>query len=163
MRILRKIAKGLGICLVVMVVILIVFYLEEDWRGARDWAKCQRDLAARGEVLDLRTLAPPGDPKDDLSKVPIYAEAIREDMKPRAPPNFAGITRQTVLKETELPRLDRIAIDLDGDETAERPEPRNYLRGEPQDLAAWQHYYRSRPGAHLPSVASTPAQDVSWH
>ncbi len=64
--------------LLVLILLLVLFYVEEDWRGARDWVACQRELAAKGETLDLRQLAPPGKPEDDLSKVPIFAEMYQQ-------------------------------------------------------------------------------------
>ena len=33
------------------IVFLPLLHVEEDWRGARDWAACQRDLAAKGEIM----------------------------------------------------------------------------------------------------------------
>ena len=62
----------------IVAILLILLYAEEDWRGARDWAACQKELAAKGETLDLRQLAPPGKPEDDLSKVPIYAPMYKD-------------------------------------------------------------------------------------
>jgi hypothetical protein len=73
-RFFRKAAIWLARIAVVLIVLLVVFYAEEDWRGARDWAACQKELEAKGETLDLRQLVPPGKPEDDLSKVPIFAE-----------------------------------------------------------------------------------------
>jgi hypothetical protein len=78
-RFLKKALRWTAIALATLFVLLLAIYAEEDWRGARDWAACQRDLAAKGETLDLRQLAPPGNPADDLSKVPIFAELYKEN------------------------------------------------------------------------------------
>lgn len=129
---------GLGALLVVLVVI---FYAEEDWRGARDWAACQRELAAKGETLDLRQLAPAGKPEDDLSKAPIFAPLYAKEMVADAP------IKQV---DTHFHDPDFLA----------GPKPSRYQMDAPIDLEAWQKYYRSLPKIHLPSQPGSPAQDV---
>ena len=119
---------------------IALFYLEEDWRGAREWAQCQKEMAAKGEILDLRTLCPPGNPKDDLSKVPIFAEAIAAD------------TKQT--------RLSRLDGSLGSPDVNNLPPSAIYYKGQPVNLIAWQHYYKTLPEAHLSGPSGTPAQDV---
>jgi hypothetical protein len=52
------------ICLGALVLTLVLFYAEEDWRGKRAWEKCKRELAAKGEVLDWEALIPPPVPDD---------------------------------------------------------------------------------------------------
>jgi hypothetical protein len=126
---------------VFLIVVLIFFYAEEDWRGARAWAACQRDLAAKGETLDLRQLAPPGKPEDDLSKVPIFAPLDEKEVDPQAP-------------------IEQVAIELGAPYSADYPKSSSYLRGQSFDLAAWQKYYRTLPSAHLTGQGTTPAQDV---
>jgi len=85
-RFLRKALIGLAWLAAALVVLLALFYAEEDWRGARDWAACQKELAAKGESLDLRVLAPPGKPEDALSKAPIFAEKVSQP-----PTRFEGL------------------------------------------------------------------------
>jgi len=141
-------AKGFA----VLIVLLLIFYAEEDWRGARDWAACQKELQAKGEILDLRQLAPPGKPEDDLSKVPIFAEIYQQP-----PPNFIGLIRQDSPKST---RLDRIDVYLGSNDYDKYPKNVGYLQGHPLDLVAWQKFYRTLPQAHLTDPKATPAQDV---
>ena len=78
-RFFRKALIWLAKLTAVLVVLLILLYAEEDWRGARDWAACQKELAAKGESLDLRQLCPPGKPEDDLSKAPIFAPLYQKE------------------------------------------------------------------------------------
>jgi hypothetical protein len=140
-RFLRKTLIWLARIAAILIVFLIILYAEEDWRGARDWVTCQKELQAKGETLDLRQLAPPGKPEDDLSKVPIFAPLYQEEDNPKAPFN-------------------QIKVDFSADYSELYPKPSSYLKGEPLDLAAWQKYYRSIPEVHLPVQVGTPAQDV---
>jgi hypothetical protein len=121
--------------------ILTLLYAEEDWRGSSDWMASQRDLAAEGETLDLRQLAPPGKPEDDLSKVPIFAPLYKEEPDANAP-------------------IQQIDIDLKAPDSITPPRPSQYLLGKPLDLKAWQKFYRSLPQAHLSPQPASPAQDV---
>jgi hypothetical protein len=145
MLLLRKFAKGIALFIGALFGLFVLLYLEEDWRGARDWAACQKEFQAKGEILDLRQLAPPGKPEDDLSKVPIFAEIYE---------NFAHPDNQ------KPARLDHISIYLGSYVSEKYPKSASYLDGHPLDLTAWQHFYRSLPQAHLPAKVGTPAQDV---
>lgn len=140
-RFFRKAAMWLAGIAAALTVLLVVFYAEENWRGARDWAACQRELAAKGESLDLRQLAPPGKPEDDLSKRPIFAEFYQ-----KVPP--------------VEPRIRRVNIYLESSESVERPKPSLYLAGKPIILAEWQKFYRSLGESNYSQATATPAQDV---
>jgi len=148
-RFFRKALRGLAILLATLVVLLLAFYAEEDWRGARDWAACQRELAAKGETLDLRQLVPPGNPEDDLSKVPIFAEMY-----------LAEQDYQKAKKPSEKQRINKIDINFKSTSSSLKPKTANYFKGESTDLGAWQKYYRSVPATHLSASMETPAQDV---
>jgi hypothetical protein len=145
-RFLKKALRWVAILLATFIVLLLVFYAEEDWRGARDWAACQRDLAARGETLDLRQLVPPGKPEDDLSKVPIFAEMYQAQQD----------YEKTKKRFGEL-RIDQLSPGLG---TYNTPKTASYFKGESIDLTAWQKFYRSTPKSKLPPKVGTPAQDV---
>jgi len=43
---------------------LVLFYPVENWRGKQAWEKCQRELAAKGEVLDWDAYIPPPVPDE---------------------------------------------------------------------------------------------------
>ena len=148
-RFFRKALRGLAILLATLVVLLLAFYAEEDWRGARDWAACQRELAAKGETLDLRQLVPPGKPEDDLSKVPIFAEVYQ-----RPQIHYVGLIPQETIEPV---RLDKVNIHLGNKDYNKYPKG---IKDEPGELIAWQKFYRSIPQAHLPPKVGTSAEDV---
>jgi hypothetical protein len=50
----RRLLVGLGI----LVVLVIIFYAEEDWRGRRDWNQYRQALETRGEHTDFRAYIP---------------------------------------------------------------------------------------------------------
>jgi hypothetical protein len=52
------------LALAVIVTLVALFYLEEDWRGKRAWAKCKAGLEARGMVTDWNQYIPPPVPND---------------------------------------------------------------------------------------------------
>ena len=146
-RFLRKALIWLARLAAVFIVLLIIFYAEEDWRGAHDWSVCQKELQAKGETLDLRQLVPPGKPEDDLSKVPIFAEMYQAEAE-----------YQKTKKFTDSARIYHLKIDFSNNQ--ESPKTSNFIKGESVNLTAWQKYYHSIPEAHLPEQVGTPAQDV---
>jgi hypothetical protein len=60
-RILRRGLTGLGVCLI----LIGLFYAEEDWRGDRAWKNCKRALQAQGAKLDWADFIPAQVPEDD--------------------------------------------------------------------------------------------------
>ncbi len=71
-------------------VLLALFYAEEDWRGKHAWEKCRAELAANGKVLDWNACIPPTVP-DDLNffKAPKMQEWFVE---PEQYPNTNELT-----------------------------------------------------------------------
>jgi tetratricopeptide (TPR) repeat protein len=147
-RFFRKALIGSVWTLGIVAVLLLLFYAEEDWRGAHDWTVCQKELAAKGESLDLRQLVPPGRPEDDLSKVPIFAEDYE----------MSRVYQTTGHYPKKGPRISMIDINLG----SRVPTPR--LSSQPErwsiDLAEWQKFYRSVRESKLPAKVGTPAEDV---
>ncbi len=46
------------------VLLVAIFYAEENWRGKRAWENCKSELEAKGEILDWDKLIPPPVPDD---------------------------------------------------------------------------------------------------
>jgi hypothetical protein len=60
-RLLRWFLKALA----ALVIIVALFYAEEDWRGKAAWESCQRDLKAKGMRLDWADFIPPSVPDNE--------------------------------------------------------------------------------------------------
>ncbi|MEI6192846.1 MAG: hypothetical protein WCS42_00790 [Verrucomicrobiota bacterium] len=60
----QRIVRRWVITVVCLAVLVAVFYAEEDWRGKRAWDNCQRELAAKGMVLDWNACIPPNVPEE---------------------------------------------------------------------------------------------------
>ena len=54
-----KTFKWILISLAALIVLIPLFYLEEDWRGKSAWENCKRESKARGESLDWNDYVPP--------------------------------------------------------------------------------------------------------
>jgi hypothetical protein len=58
---------------VALIALVILFYLEEDWRGARMWAATKAEWEARGETFDYSKFIPPPVPDDqNLAALPLF-------------------------------------------------------------------------------------------
>lgn len=54
-----------------LVCLVVLFYVEEDWRGKRAWLKCKRELEAKGAVLTWDAYIPPEVPdSQNIFKAP---------------------------------------------------------------------------------------------
>ena len=63
-----------------LVVLVAIFYAEEDWRGKRAWEKCKAELEAKGEMLDWNAYIPPPVPDDqNFFKAPKMEEWFQRD------------------------------------------------------------------------------------
>ena len=60
----KTLVKRTLIVLAGLVILVALFYAEEDWRGKRAWEKCKAELAAKGVELDWKTYIPPQVPDD---------------------------------------------------------------------------------------------------
>src|SRR5258708_8156653 len=55
------------------ITLIIFFYVEEDWRGARAWAATKAEWEAKGESFDLNKFIPPPIPDDqNLAAIPLF-------------------------------------------------------------------------------------------
>ena len=50
--------------LAALATLVAAFYLEENWRGKRTWENCQRELEAKGMLLDWNAGIPPAVPDE---------------------------------------------------------------------------------------------------
>jgi len=62
-----------------VVVVVIFFYIEEDWRGADNWAVTKAKWEAKGESFDFNKFIPPPVPDNqNLAAIPLFSlEAVK--------------------------------------------------------------------------------------
>ena len=131
------VATSILVVMALLAACIGVFYFEEDWRGAHDWSRCQQDLKARGESINIHELAAPG--QTDLTKFPVFSND------------------SDVIQQAWAP----LVLVISNNYSDHPPKlPSGYKTGQPIDLAAWQAFYWSDPGFGLTGQKGTPAQDV---
>ncbi|KAF0172262.1 MAG: Uncharacterized protein FD161_4079 [Limisphaerales bacterium] len=70
----RKTGRALLWATVALASLVVLFYTEERWRGSRALTKLRSEATARGEKLDLASLAPPPVPEDqNFAMTPLLA------------------------------------------------------------------------------------------
>lgn len=138
-------------------------WTEENWRAARAWATCQRDMAALGERLDLSAAYDPLPPERNLAHAPLFTDGFDYTVDPAS-----GQVTFSVGVKYRLPQLGYMPTSPADDTRTGLASSLvfNVYRGERDDLQAWQAYYRQHAtdfglvpvpdGEPLPS----PAEDV---
>ncbi len=141
--------------------VLVLFYAEESWRGKRTWAALQREASARGESLELSSVAPP--PVSDAEN---FALA----------PGVAGVLGYAARGSGEgqaLSDTDSEILSFNQGRHTQRPTA-NWALQQATDLAAWQTFFRrhpltdsaptdktvDRPAFPVATEPQTPAADV---
>jgi hypothetical protein len=143
---------GWAIGALVFVLAIIVFYVEEDWRGTEAWTKAQADIAAHGESLDPNKLIPALIPdKENFGALPIFK--VEPDFDPRYP----GYSRTVALDKA----LDNVSLHISYSQDQKlKPEDLPYLgkwqRGEKADLPAIQKRLQELCQRELPSIKIPP-------
>jgi hypothetical protein len=81
-----------------MVTLVIFFYVEEDWRGARAWAATKAEWEARGESFDFNKLIPPPVPDDqNLAAIPLF----KMEPDPKNKSDLAPLALQRALRDDQ--------------------------------------------------------------
>ena len=84
-----------------------LFYAVENWRGKRAWEKCQRELEAKGEVLDWNAYIPAPVPDDqNIFKAPRMAEWFVKGSFVEAISGESSKSRNTAAPFSLAPRQD---------------------------------------------------------
>ena len=120
--------------------VVVVFYLEEDWRGASAWKSYKLQLAARGEITDRSQLVPPTVPDDqNLASTPFLAPLF----------DFVPGTQRT-REPDAIERLRRVSPAYDAAASAVKPQKaarsNSWVTGR-IDLGAWEAAFRKGSNA----------------
>jgi hypothetical protein len=132
-----RILLGFLATLILLALLLKIFCTEENWRGRRALAHCERELRARGEKLDLATFVPPLVPDaENFAMAPLLAPLAKAsqqelDRKPKPP-------------GSPLERLDKVSLHP-GRRFEPTPGSGDYKMGKPTDLVARQRYLQKDP------------------
>lgn len=111
-----------------------LIWTEENWRAARDWAACQRDMAARGERLDLSAAYDPIAPERNLARTPLFTHCFYYTVDPAS----GQVTAPAEVKY-RLPQLNYMPWPSAERMTAGEPAPPFIVyQGKRIDLRAWQ-------------------------
>ena len=156
---LRRILHRLFITLAALATLIVLFYTEEDWRGARSWATTRHGLQAQGESLDLRVLIPPPVPDDqNVALAPLFRRAFAYWVDPRYGQLAFDLRADWMKNDT-----DKAFREMPwGEQRQELPRPSfpNWTSGHAMDLGVLQSYYRLRPDFPKSAQPRTPADDV---
>jgi len=102
------------------IALIILFYVEEDWRGARAWAATKAEWEAKGESFDYNKLIPPPVPDDqNFAALPLFKI---EALKATDGSSYLGMVVLDRAMRDDLPSF-------------EFPSTGNWTRGELPDMA----------------------------
>ena len=151
--VLKRVFVGGG-CLIVL---MALFYAEEDWRGWRAWNQFKLEWEAKGEKLNLASLVPPQVPEhQNFALTPIVFTSYGQIL-----------TREGKLIPAER-RDESFVVRMRMPITLNVPGPTNWagdrVRGTLSRLEGWQRYYRELAGSAddfpVTAQAQSPAADV---
>ena len=155
--------RGFLFGLACVVTLIALFYAEEDLRGKWAWDRYKSELEAKGQHVDLASVAPPTVPDDEnFAMAPIvassYSGIIDHNGRKISPPNTNVVNRMKMPLDVERlplpPGADRL----------ETPPLGDWRAGKRIDLQAWQHYYQEAGRLTnvfpVPSQPQSPAADV---
>ena len=131
-RILKRCLLGLA----ALLILVLLFCAEENWRGRRAWENYRREWEAKGGHFDFASFVPPPVPDEqNFALTPIVASCYSRVM------DRSGHRKEP--EDTNV--VNRLAMNLDRQNF---PASTNMLLGSWQnarltDLEAWQNYYRT--------------------
>ncbi|HUC85856.1 MAG TPA: hypothetical protein VL970_11735 [Candidatus Acidoferrales bacterium] len=152
----RRLLMALG----TVIILIGIFYLEEDWRGWHAWRQAQKEWEAKGEQFDPRSVQPPSVPEDqNFALAPLVFTCWGQQM------TRDGKTIPPDQRDPSLVNRMRISIFASNRQWNGRTNVvGNWRKAEVANLAAWQNYYRaSAATTNLLPVTQppqSPARDI---
>jgi hypothetical protein len=132
----RKHLRATLMALAGLVALVVLFYIEEDWRGSSEWENFRAQQVAKGEKFDLASFVPPAVPDDqNFAMTPIvasgYASIIDRNGRKLDSPNKNIVNR--------------LAMRAERKDSWSTPTPKNgdWAAGTLTDLQPWQNYFRA--------------------
>ena len=156
---LRRTMHWLFFAVVASTTLVVLFYAEEDWRGARAWSAAKRDLQARGETLDFRAFVPPPVADDqNLAMAPLFARLFQYEVDPRT--GVLTFNRGVEWYKSDTYKLFE-GMPFGRDKPGlHRPVPSNWMTGHFLDLGMVQRYYQQHPEFPHADQPQAPADGV---
>jgi hypothetical protein len=148
----RRFRWAVGMCFLALLVLIAAFYLEENWRGARAWAACQRDLQAQGERLDWAAFIPPPVPDErNLAMAPLFVRSLGYRADPKTGAYTFGLPSEVPDNLKDMP--------FGG------PKPSNLQSArwdlaKRTDLSGYQRFYRQAEGFPRSEQPQSPEAEV---
>lgn len=79
----KRSSRLLVIGLIGLLVLVVIVYVEEDWRAKANWEKCRQKMEVKGEILDWRAYVPLAVPDNqNFFKAPKMAEWFAKPSSP---------------------------------------------------------------------------------
>ncbi len=149
--------------LVCLATLIALFYAEENWRGKHAWEKYKREQEAKGEIFDLKKIAPQPVPDDqNFAMTPFWVEEISGVMGMEKAKIWYG-DKVAALGHTNFVQPLAMPVELyKGVEFTNKSG--GWPKSETFDLKLWQDYYRRLAAVTnffpVASQPQTPAADV---
>ncbi len=132
----RTIQRGL-IGLAGLFVFVVLFYVEENWRGRHDWEKFRREWEAKGERFDFASFVPPPVPDDqNFALTPIVASCYSHVLDRQG--------HRIKPEQTNVVNRLELAIYREGIPATTNMPLGQWHQSRFTDLKAWQNHYRTR-------------------
>jgi hypothetical protein len=139
--------------------LVVLFYAEEDWRGARAWAAVKCNLQARGETLDFNDFIPPPIPDDqNLAMAPLFKRLFQYKVDPRT--HVFTFASGSQIHQTDTVKLFASMAFGPDNSAVSRPVFSSWMTGHALDLGAAQKYFQQRHEFPHAAQPQAPADDV---
>jgi hypothetical protein len=132
-----RILKRIFLALAVLFVLMLLFRLEENWRGRRAWENCRQTWESKGEKFDFAGfIPPPVRDEQNFAMAPVvissYAGKLMKQATEDTPAATTNVSRLAMeLQRTNLFFATNVIIG-------------RWKQAMVTDLKPWQNYYRTR-------------------
>lgn len=148
----RRWFRALTWIFVTLLTITVLLHQWANWSGARRWQAAQSMLAAQGETLDFRRVAPePCPDEQNFCAIPLLKNLALNE----GPDSVAAAENRKKLEALALPTSNK-----EGTAGARPMLPTSASSGTPVDLRAWADWLRKEGSLPIPSDSGNAGRDV---